>query len=518
MGYLQFIKRLYRGKSCYSDTLSEKELDMLHLPSGVEMIIERMVNEGRIIFLTGNPGDGKTYIIRAVKKKYPDLYVISDLNSITDERIDKEIQRLMDCYNHHQPCIIAANEYPFLSLMRKLSAIAPDFYKELLGIKQNTIILNYPTVQLGRICVIDLNDRSLLDKERSIVKLIVNKFTELLQDNLGNNSILDYNVRALSDSLVLQQYCRIFSLIALTGEHFAIRDILGTIAYTFTACTFEDADDELSYYYDAIFSGENDLMKIASNFDPILLSKPTLDEKLWNGELLDGWRLGAPEKWPYEIESEVEQAVNLFKSIKRKFYFENELAASLNDLQPVDYSECEKILVNLKSKNKEIKRRLIRSMNRLFLSSDTECDKLRVWTSHGFDLSRESRAAVSTRYIDGADLELIFPEPVKWLADMEYTPSYIVLRHSKKAKQLLLRLDLDMIKTLIAIEKGYPVSLLSTQYEQKVTQFLQALCSMELSKDYSYGEVILSNRREGTSRRISIEDDKYELSAGVGAI
>lgn len=515
MSNLQLIKRLYRGKTCYSDALSEEELEVLQLPSGVDLIVEKMISENRIVFLTGNPGDGKTYIIRTAMKKRPDLYVISDLNSVTDERMNEEIQRLLDCYRNKTPCLVAANEYPFLSLLRRLATIAPDFHKELLGIKQNTIVLHYPTVQLGRICVIDLNDRSLLDKDRSVVRLTVEKFIILLQDSLGSNTYLDYNIQAFSDPLVLEQYIRIFNLISLTGEHFAIRDILGTVAYTFTACTFEDTDVSTGYYYDAFFSGDNDLMKIAAGFDPILLSKPSLDEKLWNGELVDGWRLSIPAKWPYEVEQDVEQAVDLFKSIKRKFYFENELSKGLVELQPVDYSECEKMLISIRTKNKEIKRRLIRSMNKLFLSSDMECEKLRVWTTHGFDLSRESGAAVSTRYIDGADLELAFPEPVKWLDKLEYTPSYIVLKHRKKdLRKAYLQIDLDMLKTLIAIEKGYPVALLSPQYEQKLAQFLHGLCSAGLSKDYSYGEAILSNRREGTSRKIFIEDDKYELSGG----
>ncbi|MDL2233983.1 hypothetical protein LJC63_10470 [Ruminococcaceae bacterium OttesenSCG-928-L11] len=515
MSNLQLIKRLYRGKTCYSDALSAEELSMLQLPSGADEIVEQMINEGRIVFLTGNPGDGKTFIIRKEKQKRPDLYTISDLNSVADEQMDGEIKQLLSCYHNHQPCIIAANEYPLLTLLRKLAAIAPDFHKELLGVKQNTIILNYPTVQLGRICVVDLNDRNLLDKERSIVKLTVDKFAMLLKDSLGSNAHLDYNIRALSDSLVLQQYIRIFSLISLTGEHYAIRDILGTIAYTFTACTLDEINSGASFYYDAIFSGDNELMRVASSFDPIRLSKPSLDEMLWNGELLDGWRLGIPKKWPHEIEAEVEQAVDLFKSIKRKFYFENELSKDLDDLQPVDYSECEKILISINSKNKEVKRRLIRSMNKLFLSSDMDNERLRVWTTHGFDLSRESGAAVSTRYIDGSDLELIFPEPVKWLSKLEYTPSYIVLRNKRSThRNAGLQIDLDMLKALIAIEKGYPVALLSTQYEQKLNQFLHGLCSAGLAKDYSSGEVLLSNRREGTSKRIIIEDDKYELSLG----
>jgi hypothetical protein len=512
MSNLQLIKRLYRGKTCYSDALTEAELELLQLPSGVDAIVEQMIKDERVVFITGNPGDGKTFIIRKATKTHPSLYVISDLNSLSEEKMDEEIQKLLACYRDHKPCIVAANEYPLLGLMRKLSRLAPDFHKELIGIKQNTIILGYPTAQLGRICVVDLNDRSLLDKERTIVEPTVKKFINLLQDSQGSNAQLDYNIRALSDSLVLQQYIKIFSLISLTGEHFAIRDILGTVAYTLTACTSEDEDEKGSCYYDAIFSGDNALMSIAASFDPILLSKSSLDEALWNGEIRDGWRLGLPERFPCEID-EVDEAVALFKSIKRRFYFENELSHSLEELQPIDYQECEKILVQIRSKNRDIKRRLLRSMNRLFLSSDNENNRLRVWTTHGYDLSRESGAAVSTRYIDGADLELAYPEPVKWLEKLEYTPAYLVLWH-KDNQKVRLQIDLDMLKTLIAIEKGYPVALLSTQYELKLSQFLHSLCGAGLAKDYTDGEVILSNRREGTSKKISIEDDKYELSVG----
>jgi hypothetical protein len=511
MSNLQLIKRLYRGKTCYSDALTEAELELLQLPSGADAIIEQMLKDERIIFLTGNPGDGKTFIIRRVIKTRPDVYVVLDLNSLTEKETDELIKNLLECYRTHKPCIIAANEYPLLGLMRKLTVHAPDIHKELREIKQNTTILGYPSVSLGRICVVDLNDRNLLDKGRSVVEPAVKKLVSLLQDSRGINTQLDYNLKALSDSLVLQQYIRIFSLLSLTSEHFAIRDILGTIAYTLTACTFEEGEDK-NYYYDAIFSGDNALMSIAASFDPVLMSKPSLDEALWNGELRDGWRLGTPERYPYEID-DISEAVEAFRSIKRKFYFENELAYGLEALQPIDYQECEKILVDIKSKNRDIKRRLIRSMNKLFVSTDNEDSILRVWTTHGYDLTRESGAAVSTRYIEGSDLELISPEPVKWLEKLEYTPSHLVLRH-KDQKKLRLQIDLDMLKALIAIEAGYPVALLSTQYELKLSQFLHLLCAAGSARDYNGGKIILSNRKEGTSKSIFIEDDKYELSVG----
>ena len=65
MSKLDFIKKLYNGKNCYSDHMNEDELGFLHIPSGVEQLVSDMLDKHKLVFLTGNPGDGKTYIIKA---------------------------------------------------------------------------------------------------------------------------------------------------------------------------------------------------------------------------------------------------------------------------------------------------------------------------------------------------------------------------------------------------------------------------------------------------------------------
>lgn len=66
MSKLEFIKKLHNGKNCYSDHMSDGELALLHISSNVEGIVSDMLKKGKIIFLTGNPGDGKTFLIKAV--------------------------------------------------------------------------------------------------------------------------------------------------------------------------------------------------------------------------------------------------------------------------------------------------------------------------------------------------------------------------------------------------------------------------------------------------------------------
>ncbi len=515
MDNLQFIQRLYNGKSCYSDSMTSEQIDLLHIPSGVESIIKKMIAEKRIVFLTGNPGDGKTFIIKALHPDENEIYIETDLNSISDEQLINVIEKINECYENNKPCIIAANEFPFHKLITALKAEYPKLHEELSGIKKNVLVFGYPTVELKRICIVDLNERNLLDKDRCVVKNILDSFTTLLTPYCASNVILDHNVKALSNSLVQQQLLDIFAYISMSGEHFVIRDILGAISYMMVSCTDSD-NEESGYYYDAIFTGNNNLMKYACNYDPILLSAPSWDEKLWNGEITDGWQFDCPKKWPAEITKgagSVEEATHLFKSIKRKFYFENIYSKELAELQPQDIKESISVFVKINEDPKKIKRMIISSMNKLFLSADEERDKLRSWTSHSFDLSRTSSAAVSTRYIDCDDLELSYPCPAPWLKEMEFTPAYIIMR-SKKHPDVRIEIGTDLLRSLIMIKNGYPASLLSTQYEQVVSQFVRAACAAGDARNYNDGEIILANRKEGTHKVIRINDNKYYFGEG----
>ena len=86
MSKLDFIKKLYNGKNCYSDHMTEEELKLLHISSKVENLICEMLRKGKIVFLTGNPGDGKTFIIKAIKDVIAstNAYTKFDMNSETE--------------------------------------------------------------------------------------------------------------------------------------------------------------------------------------------------------------------------------------------------------------------------------------------------------------------------------------------------------------------------------------------------------------------------------------------------
>lgn len=516
MDNLQFIQCIYYGKNLYSDSMNQEQLDVLHIESGIEGIISKMIKENRIVFLTGNPGDGKTFIIKYQMNKLENSYIVPDLNSI-DLESDKGrelIDNLYSCYVDNRPAIIAANEFPFHALAIKLKYEHPDMYEELNAVRNNILHIGYTTFNLRKICIIDLNERNLLDPNCNVVGIILSKFTEMLRPYKNTNSVLRHNVDALSDKNIQNQVSKIFENISLTGKHFVIRDILLSIANLLVKCTDSETEDS-GYYYDALFEGDNDVMNYAAQFDPILLTMPSLDEKIWNGDMKEGWLLGEPEKWPIQItkdEGDIEAATELFKSIKRRFFFENMYAKDLVGLQPLDFNECISVFLKIKQDNRRIKRMIVGSMNRIFLSSDEEKEKLRVWTSHNYDLSRTITAVVSTRYIDIDELELVYPEPVEWLKDMEYVPSKIILFYKKKP-DCRLDIDVEFLRRLIMIKNGYPASLLSDQYEQSIIQFAKKVEALDACKDYSDGEILVCNRKIGVCHKIYVEDAKYSLGS-----
>ena len=158
MSRLEFIKKLYNGKNCYSDHMSAEELKLLHITSNVERLIKEMLSKGKIIFLTGNPGDGKTFVIKAIEatiQEY-DAYVEKDMNNITG--YDAIVSDIIACYEDHRPAIIAVNEYPFMQLCKQIKNTAPDIYKEILDAKRSAITYSTSQPLYGRIALIDLNE------------------------------------------------------------------------------------------------------------------------------------------------------------------------------------------------------------------------------------------------------------------------------------------------------------------------------------------------------------------------
>ncbi|MBE5917901.1 MAG: hypothetical protein E7273_13810 [Pseudobutyrivibrio ruminis] len=489
--------------------MSDEELNLIYIGSKVEDIIVSLLNRKKIVFLTGNPGDGKTYLIKRHLEEFLKLnvYIELDLNSVAN--YEEVAKKIISCYEKNEPAIVAVNEYPFYLLCKVFKHLSADIYEETMKVKKDCIVYDLPDSSIKKIAIVDLNERSLLNMDQTLISDLIDKIVTLLESDEIQNKQLRRNLDALKNEAVRRQILDLFSFAATSCDHFAVRDILGAISFMLTACATDEYEDFA--YYDAIFESSNCLLSVIQQFDPIFLTQPSLDEALWNGELTSGWYLEPPDKWPnsQEFDDYVDEAVNCFKSIKRKYYFEHENGKALAELQPDEIKRCTNIFISFESQKRQIKERLIKSINKLFLPSSDEKKILRIWTTHRYDFSMDSSTAISCRYIDSSELDIKMPRPNDWLEGMEYVPNHIILKPIRCDEPKLV-LDVDFLRTLDAVEHGYPVGLLASQYEQAVSTFFRQLVDRSLSNDNDDGEIIVACRKKNYKKSVFItDDDKY---------
>lgn len=506
MEKLEFVKKLYNGKNCYSDHMDESELQLLHISSSVESTIVNLLQHNRIVFLTGNPGDGKTYIIKAISSflKENNIYVQTDLNNIKDYSLI--VKDIIELYENYKGAIIAVNEYPFVQLCKQIRAHSQKIYEEITRVKKDAISYGISHPLTTHVVVVDLNERNMLGADYNFLSDLIEKFVNILSEEAADN-VLEYNLKALSNEYVKARLLNLFQLASSECEHYAIRDVLGAFAFLFTACTMDDFKG--MPYYSSVFESANNLLASVQKFDPVYLSVPSLDEALWNGEIKEGWLFEIPEKIPKDSQ-DIDEALLLFCNLKRRYYFENTASKDLLKLQPDEISRCLSIFTSFEAQKKRIKEMLIRSINKLFLPSSDDKKQLHIWTTHRYDVSCDVAVAVSSKTVDASDLELLMPRPADWLKGLEFVPDHVVLK-PKDHSSPVLSLNIDFLRTLNAVENGYPIGLLAPQYEQAASIFLQQLDDKGLSEQNDDGEIIIASRKRSYKRIISIQDGKYDF-------
>lgn len=169
MTKIEFVKKLYNGKNCYSDHMNDSELQLLHIASNVESIISDMLSHNRIVFLTGNPGDGKTFIIKTISSAVDEskLYIQTDLNNVKD--YSKIVEDIVALYRGNKGAIIAVNEYPFMQLCKQIRRASGEIYDEIQEVKREAIVYGVSQPLKSRIAVIDLNERNLLGTDYDLL-------------------------------------------------------------------------------------------------------------------------------------------------------------------------------------------------------------------------------------------------------------------------------------------------------------------------------------------------------------
>ena len=123
---LQFVRDFYRGSSAYADHIDSSLLSNIHLVTRLDQAILNAVMDGKDIVLTGNPGDGKTHIIRMLRDKLEALgksvLIELDASTLSNEEIYKHWKNARD---NNVPYVIAINAAVLYSLYQYCKDFEP---------------------------------------------------------------------------------------------------------------------------------------------------------------------------------------------------------------------------------------------------------------------------------------------------------------------------------------------------------------------------------------------------------
>ena len=432
---ISFVERLYRNRNSFADRLSDEELDWIHVDLGLEQFVLDAVDNDRQLIITGNPGDGKTFIIQRLRAELErrDAMVFTDANACTNDEI---LAAWRTCEEKRLPFVLAINEWPLFELQRLAEQEGFEPVDE--AIRQVREAIYYgkaPDLEKGRVVVVDLSLRNVLTAPvttKALQRLTADQFVGQLDDLDPAKT----NVARLRHERVQERLAALLEHVGRRGHHTTMRQVMGYIAYIITGGTgsvqrLRELTGTRFVYATLAFEGGDgplfDLVRIA--FDPARVTHPRYDEELWRGTT-------RPEDWidPSDVPAAVAACPELnrkrfFEVAKRRFFFEHAAGHQLLEALPGDEAKFDAILHDGVQGDAQIVRTMVLAINRFFEPDAVDDDsQLTLWQSHRYDV-RAPAAFVALHHESADAMTVEGPSLASWVDRWllpEASPSYAV--------------------------------------------------------------------------------------------
>ncbi len=509
---LQFIRDFYRGSSAYADYVTAEKLSDIHLKTQLDQAILNAVTEGKDIVLTGNPGDGKTHIIRMMKKKLENSGkpVVIELDASTLS--NKEIYiRWKTARDKHQPFIIAINAAVLYSLYQ----FCPDFkpVNEAYYQMCHAVAFHDEKSEESDLIVFDLSKRNILTADilkQAIFKLTeAGSYTECENCPLTKSCEVHNNRKLLNNELFQERLFSILQRVSLQGNHATLRELQGFISYlifgnrTCNAIAKTVGNNEYNLV-NLIYSGKGGLFEaIKKAFDPVNISHPVWDEIILANDIPENsWVEGCN----IPLEAIAYDNNDLFALRKRQFYFFNEHGNELLNIIDDDVSRFQFFLTQ---DDKKIVKELIRKLNTFFGATKPSSTDLEIWSGHRYD-NEPRKVLISIGSLKSNCFTIGRPVLQKAMKSGIEMVSNFLRFERKNAPGIFLKIDFDMYGLLAEAERGVPVLFMESDLVKKVWRFIEQLQSAE-DADEDEVEVSLldvQNKRE-IKVKVDREDNRY---------
>lgn len=503
---LSFIRNFYRGNSAFADFLEDKYLQFIHIETKLDDAIITDLKSGRDVVLTGNPGDGKTHIIRMLKQRIEELnlYPVYELDASTkgeNELYDEWVK----ARENNRPFMLAINA----ALLHSMAETKNDKFIQSAR-DQMTHAVTYSNSHLDDfdVTVYDLSKRDALSKD--IICAVLNK---MVSDDfyngckncvLGEKCPVHRNRKELQNNLFQDRLFKILRRASLTGFHATLRDLQSLSSFLlFGGLDCKDiikkvgsGDNEVSYL---LYKGKGKIFDaIKNSFDPASVSHPVWDERILSSNLPeDGWS----DNSFVSKESLLPSNESQFIIRKRQFFFFHKSGEELLNISSDDVSMYQAFLE--KDERDQLKE-IIEKLNYLF-GCNNEHKALWVWICHRYD-NKPRRMLISAGKIARSKFQILRP---RLQQEMEkgivFDAPYIKLC-LKSNPSTSLRIDFDIYHMLLCNQRGLPNLLLESEEVKRVWRFMDLLNSESEDED-DEKEVIISDLQSNKKVTVTIDTE-----------
>jgi hypothetical protein len=441
------------------------------------------------VVLLGNPGDGKTHLIRRVEKATTRSRPEFVLDATAESDYAQLVRRWRVSTRAKRPFCLAINQGPLSQLLAHKEVDVPQLGEVR---DQTRSLVYYDNVPKppGKVVVVDLNLRSVLTPaiiQRALQNILQPGPLDACPECFGDEtSDVSLNRRAISEPQVQERIVQLLTAAAHTGRHISMRDLQGFLSFMLLggrtkAEIVREPSDYANRYFTLCFEGEGELFDAVRDvFEPERATLPGVDEHLWeNTGVQTGWLFGRPQVTPDHLDD----AYELFKSLKRQYFFEHADGSKLLSLERDDDSVFFSALSKGATYTEQFLPRVLRAINAFFCPRlDEDGSALRLWGSQQYD-THSPRVLVSCYRVPREKFTLLVPKLAPWLEGaMDYRADHLFLRYKGKPNDNIgLRIDRGMWRALALAERGMPMSLRSPQYAKALQTFITRLYGREAS-------------------------------------
>lgn len=521
----ELVRGLYRALSSCADHHEDSTIQLLHVPTAADEAVLTAASNRFVVFVTGNPGDGKTHLIRNLHSELSRKHVTVVLDA--NERTDADLIAIVESTlaEPDAACVIAINQGILVDLLTAASdkAWAADARRGLLMpfayLSSGEETAETTHRDESRIRVIDLNLRNNLGPE------VVARALALLVELAGECGVCssgtcpgERNAKRLSDRRVQERLISLLDAIARAGFHATMRDLQGFLSFLIfgnSQCGISSSGpgvEKSPYWNNAFEGGVGELFDRLREYDPRDYPLPLLDDRLWrHADSNEDWCIGSAEKVPVLAGLHAREA--WFVGQKRRALFEHrDGGGCITRLG----STVDQLFVSLVASRRDAPAKLIRLLNRFFDRDEERDDSLFIWASHRYD-ARPSRYAAAAITIPADQFEVAVPT---LSAEMQhafphYRPAHFLFRKRGAEANEGMIIDRDLLEALVAAEEGLPSTFRRGEPEARIAAFYDRLASGVWERQASNVvrvRLVDIDTGKNIQVRVNVQEKRFEMA------